>query len=353
MVKYAIAAAFAFVTSAHAGTVLWNGFFNSSFTVADFDKWSFSNEIQPWQWYIHGPGATSEYLAVSADYKNPADTSEAQGIKTTIDGTSFWNGQTMERTEIIPQTSANLGTGHLYYHFSLKTSDVNPPNAGYEHQIAFFESHFTELKYGLISGEAGTTDNALRWDINSQTQWSQPLVPNVWMNFAYDIDFSAGTVALWYSEGSDPLTQVHAPVSTSPSTNSADWHIGVLRLPNGGTSAAAEDYYWSGIYVESGSLTTSPAGPNAGTAPSGPSSSSSSASATSSAPASSSSATTVSTTSSAPTATGSPVAHYGQCGGIGTSYVHVRLALAVAEELLHPQATPAARFAHPERHAQS
>lgn len=45
----------------------------------------------------------------------------------------------MERSEIIPQTTQNLGTGHLYYHFSLKTSSTNPPNPGFEHQIAFFE----------------------------------------------------------------------------------------------------------------------------------------------------------------------------------------------------------------------
>jgi len=31
--------------------------------------------------YIHGPEATSEYLALSADYKNPATTSEKFGLK--------------------------------------------------------------------------------------------------------------------------------------------------------------------------------------------------------------------------------------------------------------------------------
>ena len=56
------------------------------------------------------------------------------------DGTAFWNGQTMERTEIIPQTSTNLGTGHLYYHFSLSTPATNAPNPGFEHQIAYFEA---------------------------------------------------------------------------------------------------------------------------------------------------------------------------------------------------------------------
>jgi hypothetical protein len=290
---------------------LWNGFFNSSSTSADFDLWSWSNEIAPWQWYIHGSSATSEYLGVSPSFKNPADTTDAQGLRTTIDGTSFWNGQTMERTEVIPQTSANLGTGHLYYHFSLMTSTTNAPNPGFEHQIAFFESHFTEIKFGLIDGEAGTTDSHLRWDINSVTQWNTTLTPGTWYNFAYDIDFSGATVGLWFSTGSAALTQIMPNIAASPSTNSEDWHIGVLRLPNGGTNAAPEDWFWSGIFVEQAPITTSIAGPNAG----------------SSAPGTSSSTTTSkpTTTSSVPTTTPSPTTtasgptqtEYGQCGGTG------------------------------------
>lgn len=110
--------------------------------------------------------------------------------------------------------------------------------------------------------------------VNQVTKWSTPLTPNTWYNFAYDIDFSAGQVGLWQSTGSAPLTQVVAPIAQSASSNGADWHIGVLRLPNGGTNAAAEDYFWSGIYIESGSITTSIAGPQPGTGGSAPSSSS-------------------------------------------------------------------------------
>ncbi|KZS92183.1 hypothetical protein SISNIDRAFT_413319 [Sistotremastrum niveocremeum HHB9708] len=314
--------------SARAGTVIWNGFFNSSFVVADFDKWSFSNEIQPWQWYIHGPGATSEYLAVDPSYKNPADTTDAQGIKITIDGTSFWNGQTMERSEIIPQTSANLGTGHLYYHFSLKTSTVNPPDPADEHQIAFFESHCTEIKYGLISGEQGqTTDNTLSWDVGGVRQWTTQLQPNTWYNFAYDINFGGSGLGLWTSTGSDPLVNVKSGVSGSCSTNSADWHIGQLRLPNGDTSKAAEDWYWSGIYVEQGPITTSIAGPNPGTGGSSSSSSSSSSSTKTSSSTTTTSSTTKSTTTTTSTSSsaGPTQTHYGQCGGIGYSCVFVRL----------------------------
>lgn len=45
----------------------------------------------------------------------------------------------MERSEIIPQTDKDLGSGHLFYHFSLQTNETNAPNPNFEHQIAFFE----------------------------------------------------------------------------------------------------------------------------------------------------------------------------------------------------------------------
>ena len=45
----------------------------------------------------------------------------------------------MMRSELIPQTKADIGSGHLFYHFSLQTREKNAPTAGIEHQIAFFE----------------------------------------------------------------------------------------------------------------------------------------------------------------------------------------------------------------------
>jgi hypothetical protein len=99
--------------------------------------------------------------------------------------------------------------------------------------------------------------------VSEVTQWSTQLQPDNWYNFAYDIDFSGNTVGLWASNGSDPLTQVVANMGGSPSSNSEDWHVGVLRLPNGGTDADAEDYFWSGVYVEEAPITTDVAGPGA------------------------------------------------------------------------------------------
>ncbi|PWY81321.1 hypothetical protein BO83DRAFT_434683 [Aspergillus eucalypticola CBS 122712] len=242
------AAFLAFPASTLAGSVLWSGVFNSSYTVADFDEWSWSNEIAPWQWYIHGDGETSEYLALSSDYKNPA-ASDAQGLRTRLDNTSFWEGQSMQRTELIPQMSpsssaSDLGSGHLYYHFSLSASSTNPPSSSSEHQIAFFESHFTELQY---------QDNTLKWNAGGDTHYSVELETGKWYNFAYDIDFDNQKVGLWASNGSDALTEVVSPVSASASSNGEDFHVGVLSLTGDGT----EDWFWSGIYIEKSDLTKS------------------------------------------------------------------------------------------------
>ena len=85
--------------------------------------------------------------------------------------------------------------------------------------------------------------------VQSQEQWGTPFTPGTWFNFAYDIDFSGGTVGLWASTGSDPLVKVVQNIKTSPSTNSEDWHVGVLRIVNG---PGAEDWYFSGVCVHLG-----------------------------------------------------------------------------------------------------
>lgn len=111
------------------------------------------------------------------------------------------------------------------------------------------------MKYGLISGASGTENTALQWYANSQSQWNVTFEPGVWHNVAYEIDFSGGSVTFWHSTGSDALTKTAGPVSVSASSNGADWHLGVLRL-EGNTDATAEDWYFSGVYIESGDLTT-------------------------------------------------------------------------------------------------
>lgn len=69
------------------------------------------------------------------------------------------------------------------------------------------------------------------------------------------------SVAFWHSTGSDPLTLTVSAVSASASSNGSDWHLGVLELPVSGQADSTEDFYFSGVYIESGSLTKTVAGP--------------------------------------------------------------------------------------------
>jgi len=246
-----------------AGTIVWDGRFNDLSSNADLNKWSWGNQVGPYQYYIHGSGTIDKYVNLASSYKNPADSGSKQGVKITIDNTAFWNGQNMRRTELIPQsTQSQIASGKLFYHFSMKRTNTNAPSTATEHQVNFFESHFTEMKYGLISGASGTSDSNLRWFVGGQSKWNVVFDADVWHNVAYEIDFSGNKVGFWHSTGSDALKQVIAPIAASTSSNGQDWHLGVLRLPGNTNPSdpAAEDWYFSGVYVESGSITTSVTG---------------------------------------------------------------------------------------------
>jgi len=167
--------------------VIWDGRMNDFTSSADLDKWSWGNQVGPYQYYIHGSGTTAKYVNLSPDFKNPADTTTKQGVKLTLDSTAFWNGQTMRRTELIPQTKAAIASGKVFYHFSIMRKDTNAPSVNREHQICFFESHFTELKYGWISGEQGTSNPNLQFMVSQKSLWKTEWKPNVWHNVAYEI----------------------------------------------------------------------------------------------------------------------------------------------------------------------
>jgi hypothetical protein len=147
---------------------------------------SWGNQVGNYQYYIHGSGAVTKYVNLSPSYKNPADTNTKQGVKITIDNTAKWNSD-MWRTELIPQTKAAINSGTVYYHFSIKRSTTNVPSATNEHQICFFESHFTELKYGWVNGESGTSNTNLQWMVGGQSKWKVQLDADVWHNVAYEI----------------------------------------------------------------------------------------------------------------------------------------------------------------------
>ena len=121
--------------------------------------------------------------------------------------------------------------------------------------------------------------------VGGQSKWKVELKADEWHNVAYEINFSSvsripvqrgmkhvltlnttfqNQVTFWHSTGNSTLTKTAGPFSTSTSSNGADWHLGVLRLPRqGNDGTGAEDWFFSGTYIESGPLTTSVASPAA------------------------------------------------------------------------------------------
>jgi len=88
--------------------------------------------------------------------------------------------------------------------------------------------------------------------------------------------------------------------------------LGVLELPVSGQADTTEDYYFSGVYIESGSLTTSVAGPGGVVVSTSPSSTTGSGSG-----AGQSTTLATSTTVSAVTSTAAGnLPKYSQCAGI-------------------------------------
>lgn len=179
--------ALAAATHQAGAALLWDGRFNDLTSAADLNKWSWSNQVGPYQYYIHGPGSVDKYISLSPDFKNPNDTVSTKGAKFTLDNTAYWNGQNMRRIELIPQTKAPIASGKVFYHFSIMRKDKNPPSVNREHQICFFESHFTEMKYGWISGEQGTSNPNLQFMVSQKSLWKTEWKPDVWHNIAYEI----------------------------------------------------------------------------------------------------------------------------------------------------------------------
>ncbi|KAI0651724.1 hypothetical protein C8Q79DRAFT_1004989 [Trametes meyenii] len=231
------------LVSATSAAVLWDGRFSNYTTAADFDKWSWSNQVGQYQTYIYGnlhDETASSWLTLGSQFKNPATTGEKQGVKVKIDAQSTWNGGPMLRTELLPQTTNSL-TGHLFFHVSLS-------------RIVFWEGHFADIKYGQLSGQNGVADT-LQVITGGKSIWSVQPAKGTWYNFILETGSPGG---LWVSTGSEPLKKVYT--GSLNGNGGTDWHIGALRLPlNGNSQQISEtDFFYSGIYVEDSGPTTQP-----------------------------------------------------------------------------------------------
>lgn len=81
------------LASLSQAAILWDGRFNNFTSASGLNDWSWSNQVGPYQYYIHGSETVDKYIALSPSFKNPADTASKQGAKFTLDSTAYWNGR--------------------------------------------------------------------------------------------------------------------------------------------------------------------------------------------------------------------------------------------------------------------
>lgn len=149
----------------------------------------------------------------------------------------------------------------VFYHFSIMRKDTNAPNSARLHKYAFFEAGFSEMNSGWTEAANETSNPTLRWAREHVSVWEAEWDADVWHNIAYEVDFGAKTVGFWQSTGSDDLALAVAPVlANSTYSMGADWHVGHLELPRDGELDELEDVFFSGVYIESDSLTKAIAG---------------------------------------------------------------------------------------------
>lgn len=149
----------------------------------------------------------------------------------------------------------------VFYHFSMMRKDTHEPNPARLHKYAFFEAGFSEMNSGWTEVANETTNPTLRWAREHVSVWEVEWDADVWHNFAYEVDFDAKTVGFWHSTGGDDLALAVAPVLANTTYSmGADWHLGHLELPRDSEVDEVEDAYFSGVYIESDSLTKSIAG---------------------------------------------------------------------------------------------
>ncbi|KAJ3028636.1 hypothetical protein HDV00_010112 [Rhizophlyctis rosea] len=244
--------ALAALSSVQATLVLDGRLYKSSFPDS-----SVFNSNTVYQTYIHGnQKSMSDYITLSTNYKNPADSKEEQGMAVQVDQTSSWldSQTTFRRTEVIPAQPdlASQSSGSVwFYHVSFHADSQYPWSTTKEHQFFFHErdSDYTQnfgMRYGSDAGsniQFYTEDNSG----NRVTQYTFAWNPSTWYNLVFKIDFGSKVVTLYQSTGSDPVKQVAS--ATVPRLGAGWWHMGQLRFVDANPSAFTERIWLSSVQV--------------------------------------------------------------------------------------------------------
>ncbi|KAF2194129.1 glycoside hydrolase family 131 protein [Zopfia rhizophila CBS 207.26] len=259
-----------------AATITWDGRVPENATLGDFDSNSFVFRPDS----PKGQNLSLSQLVVFPG-GNPSLFDQkvaAKSIEVTISDKSIFapggsNPQSaIRRAELQPnvaQTANNITTtGIKTIHFSIKPDPQRALNLSHEYLMTFLErADFTGdqimLKTGTLIGRNDTSPNDLVLLGNSgngsTTLFTTPFTADAFTNFAIKMDFTANTVQVFSSTGSEALTQQTEPLPNDLSGN-GDLHFGLFKNPTDPgedslrsgfqESEINEGVVYAGIFVE-------------------------------------------------------------------------------------------------------
>ncbi|KAI0694702.1 hypothetical protein C8Q76DRAFT_771909 [Earliella scabrosa] len=182
-----------------------------------------------------------------------------------------------EHTELIQRMEQST----TVFHFSIQKDELRPLNYNHEYQIVFIEPNDGSHVFGIQLGSPFTNPTGTLPAPNAHSfkvldhalnvLFSIPFTSRVWHNFAIEVDWTARTLAVLYSQGPGLLQRVtrtaENPTVPAGADGQGDFHFGVLKLPlvdsadtpedqgdvvhHGIQEGTTEGLLYSGVFVES------------------------------------------------------------------------------------------------------
>ncbi|CAE7208497.1 hypothetical protein P3342_011043 [Pyrenophora teres f. teres] len=174
-----------------------------------------------------------------------------------VPGNVAANAQTaVRRTELNPNGGGNTTVGVKTLHVSLQPSAAHPLNISHEYLLTFLEradfgANLFQVRTGTLIGSDGSTKNDLVLQGNTAAGTKQlfttPFTAGVWTNLALQLDFTANTIQVFKSTGTDALVKATEPLPNDLSGN-GQFHFGVNKNPtNPGADVLRSGFQESGI----------------------------------------------------------------------------------------------------------
>jgi hypothetical protein len=219
-----------------------------------------------------GPYQTWSQI-ITTDYMKPSpyDEDKFQSFQITINDQSVFPGTPgYRRATLYPKLSETtyIATGIVTYHFSIMKSPDLQLNTTHQYEFvnlggADGQPPIFQLRYGTdyqnTSEPAYASEDADKLRIYATSAddyasvipiYSVDFKPDVFYNFAVTIDWNAGTLTIFYSEGSKPLAQCRPPTKYFVQTP-AGFSLGLLKYPIGVSVDPAQAGYQE-EYIDEG-----------------------------------------------------------------------------------------------------